>query len=461
MRCACTAADGWLLGWLDLSFHQTTPIAEDAQPIVTTQPRGFEEEGPNGEPASEMFWLLRRQMQGTRIASAAANAYLDELLIKVGGFRRAHGDSRLFVLWHDEYGGVRLAMLSDDGNGAAERQAGIDYTMELLRRRFKISKEGPWKDMRGFEVVHDRERRRVTMTATRLITEGVEELMPGELKCHPAGPAPAWLEKAALLDDVIEEGQLGFHEYHERKSWYAKAVGWAIHVATVHTASLWALSVLGGAARSPNDDAVKAVKYLLCWFLVHAQEGITFSAEGAPAGIAALYPPSYAALVAMLNTSKGPLPKCLFVLVDADLQERSRYMVIVFLCGGPIYAQSRLQHSAAYDITDSESFAYSIGSIMADVVRGRLEDMGYAQLTVEPCAIGGDNDATLRIAADAASAKRGLHIMRRIAHTRYLTEMGSIRGLKIKRDLNLSDAGTHYITGPLQKKWDPYFRGLA
>ena len=217
--------------------------------------------------------------------------------------------------------------------------------------------------------------------------------------------------------------------------------------------------MLGGAARSPNADAVKAIKYLLCWYLVHAHEGIVYSAEGAAAGIAALYPPSYAALVSVLNTVKAPLPKCLFALVDADLQERSRYMVIVFLCGAPIYAQSRLQHSAAYDITDSESFAYSIGSIMADVVRGRLEDFGYAQLTVEPCVIGGDNDATLRIAADAASAKRGLHIMRRIAHTRYLTEMNSIRGAKIKRDLNLADAGTHYITGAILKRWESYFRG--
>ena len=49
--------------------------------------------------------------------------------------------------------------------------------------------------------------------------------------------------------------------------------------------------------------------------------------------------------------------------------------------------------------------------------------------------------------------------MRRIAHTRYLTEMGSIRGAKIKRDLNLADAGTHYITGAILKRWEPYFRG--
>ena len=459
MMCA-TAFDCWLDFSFDISqFHQQTPVAADARPIITTQPRGFEEEGPNSEPAKEMFWLLVRQMQGTRIASSAANAYLDELLIKIGGFRRAHGDSRFFVLWHPEHGGVRLAMLSDDGNGAAERQAGIDYTMALLRRRFQISKEGPWKDMRGFEVMHDRERRIVTMTATRLITEGVEELMPGELKCRPLGPAPAWLEKATLIDEPIAEGSPGYFEQLERRQWFSKATGWAIHVANVHVITLWALSVLGGAARSPSTDAVKALKYLLCYFLAHAHEGLMWSAEGCEAGIKGLLPLPYAAMAKVLNTPGTAMPKCLLVLVDADLQERSRYMVIVFWGGCPIYAQSRLQHSAAYDITDSEAFAYSIGSIMADVVRGRIEDMGYAELTEHATIIGGDNDATLRIAADAASAKRGLHIMRRIAHTRYLTEQEAIRGLKVKRDLNLADAGTHYITNAITRRFEPVLRG--
>ena len=33
-----------------------------------------------------MYWLLKRQMQGTRTASAMANAQLDRLLLEVGGF---------------------------------------------------------------------------------------------------------------------------------------------------------------------------------------------------------------------------------------------------------------------------------------------------------------------------------------------------------------------------------------
>ena len=46
------------------------------------------------------------------------------------------------------------------------------------------------------------------------------------------------------------------------------------------------------------------------------------------------------------------------------------------LNGAPVFARSRLQHSIAVDITDSESFAYSVAGIMAEVIRGLLEDTG-------------------------------------------------------------------------------------
>ena len=90
---------------------------------------------------------------------------------------------------------------------------------------------------------------------------------------------------------------------------------------------------------------------------------------------------------------------------------------------------------------------------------GRLEDMGYANLTANGVYVVGDNDATLRIAADAASAKRGLHIARRVAHTRYLTNRGRVRGLKVQRDYNYADAGTHYLSKNVAAVFDRAFRG--
>ena len=83
---------------------------------------------------------------------------------------------------------------------------------------------------------------------------------------------------------------------------------------------------------------------------------------------------------------------------------------------------------------------------LLEVVRGHVEDMGHAKATELPTIIFGDNDATLRIAADAGSAKRALHILRRMGHSRYLTDLGLILGAKIPRELNLADIGTHYCT---------------
>ena len=113
-----------------------------------------------------------------------------------------------------------------------------------------------------------------------------------------------------------------------------------------------------------------------------------------------------------------------------------------------------MQHSVATDITDSESHGFSVAGILAEVVIGLVEDMGYAEWVKNAVAIATDNDATLRIASDAASAKRAFHILRRMARTRHLVESGIIAAIKIARDLNLADLGTHYNAGHLHK----YFR---
>jgi hypothetical protein len=209
---------------------------------------------------------------------------------------------------------------------------------------------------------------------------------------------------------------------------------------------MYTLSVLCGVAKSPSIDAIKAVKHLLCWFDYNQDKGIQWGPTDTP-GIEALLSPPIDVIDRMINTQHSPLPKCLLIFIDADLSVRSRYCMIVFLNGrAPIYHQSRLQHSGSSDITDAESFAYSVGAIMAEVIRGRIEDSGYAILTAMPTVIATDNDATLRIASDAASAKRAMHILRRMVHTRGLTDKGLIKALKVKRDLNYADAGTHYLT---------------
>ena len=69
-----------------------------------------------------------------------------------------------------------------------------------------------------------------------------------------------------------------------------------------------------------------------------------------------------------------------------------------------------------------------------------------------------DNDATLRIASDAASAKRALHILRRLGHTRHLTDLGVIVAKKIARTFNVADAGMHYCTKDVLHAFDKKLR---
>jgi hypothetical protein len=332
-------------------------------------------------------------------------------------------------------------MISDDGAGAAERQAGIDYTLELIKKRYTLSTQGPWTTIRGFEVVHDRAKRTVTMKAQRLIRDGVPELMADEVRFRPAGPCASDISDLKMAP-LVAADQPGYEHWRDNVTWFKKAAGWAIHVSMVHMFADYTLSVLCGLAISPCPKAVKAMKHLICWFEVNVDEGITWG--GGPTD--PLAPPPTDVIIELMSKEGGPKPWCLHAYADSDLTERSRYCAIAKVNGGPVWSKSRIQPSVAVDITDSESFAYSVASIMCEVLRGKMEDMGYAHTTEQETVIGGDNDAVLRIAASASAAKRALHILRRMGHTRDLTDAHVIKGAKVPRHMNLADLGTHYVT---------------
>ena len=52
----------------------------------------------------------------------------------------------------------------------------------------------------------------------------------------------------------------------------------------------------------------------------------------------------------------------------------------------------------------------------------------------------------MRIASDAVSAKRALHILRRLAHARELKTRGDIVALHVPGVRNPADIGTKYVT---------------
>lgn len=79
---------------------------------------------------------------------------------------------------------------------------------------------------------------------------------------------------------------------------------------------------------------------------------------------------------------------------------------------------------------------------MAEVLRGYMEDLGLAAELEQLTPIVMDNDATLRMASDAASAKRALHIPRRFAHVRQLTARDIIKALPIDGIVNPANGGT-------------------
>ena len=92
------------------------------------------------------------------------------------------------------------------------------------------------------------------------------------------------------------------------------------------------------------------------------------------------------------------------------------------------HGRSRRRHRLPRrrNITSSEAFAFSIAAIMADVIRGRICDFGFASAVQNPSPILTDNDAVKRIASNAGSAKRSLMVLRRLAFVLHLMEQGEI-----------------------------------
>ena len=191
---------------------------------------------------------------------------------------------------------------------------------------------------------------------------------------------------------------------------------------------------------------------------MHRKKGVRYMYGGG--GNTSLVNPPHDEMMKMLDTPDGGVPKGLFFFADSDLGAVSRYCAYAFLNGAPIWGKSKKQHSIAVDITDAESFAYSVAAVMAEVLRGRLEDIGFMRAILEATLICTDNDATLRIASDAASAKRALFILRRLGHTRHLTELDVIKAKKIARAFNVADAGTHYCTKDVFLAFDKKLRNM-
>jgi hypothetical protein len=278
----------------------------------------------------------------------------------------------------------------------------------------------------GFSVTRDLAARSVTMCAESMIKNGILDLMPNELLFSTSAPSSESLDKLVCVP-ILQPTDPGYSSWIEDVTWYRRAVGWALHASQVHPVGVGVLSVLCSLAKSPGPDGVKALKHYLCWLNTNRHLGITWggngnrSVEQSPLRETEL----------SCNQKEPSMPYSLTFFSDSDLRIVSRYCVVALLNCGCIFAQSRLQHSAAPDITASEAYAFSIAAIMADVIRSWMCDFGFASAVKAPSPILTDNDAVKLIASNAASAKRSLMVLRRLAFVHHLTEQGEISAIPL------------------------------
>ena len=177
--------------------------------------------------------------------------------------------------------------------------------------------------------------------------------------CKMGGVFPANIDKLEL-DPIPEEGSPGYAEWAQRVHWYRRANEWTIHVNLVHVLATYTVSKLGGLARSPSKLAVKEMKHLLCWFYENRDKGITFGGKSST-GVNALTPKD-----ARSSRSSSSPPARRHTASSSLWTPTSRTRAVtLFLNGGPIKVISRMQHSIASDITDSEAYGFGIAAVIA------------------------------------------------------------------------------------------------
>ena len=239
----------------------------------------------------------------------------------------------------------------------------------------------------------------VTMTAETMLKNGVADLMPNELIISTNTPATEMLYKLECVPILTPEDPGYSASRLDDVVFYRRAVSWPLHASQVHPVGIGALSVLCGLAKSPGPDGVKALKHYLCWLNTQRHLGITWGGNGNASLVQS--PPREIKLACIQE--EPSMPYSLIFYSDSDLRVVSRYCGVALFNRGCIFVQSRLQHSAAPDITSSEAFAFSIAAIMADVIRGIICDFGLARIVQDASSILTDNDAVKRIASNAGS----------------------------------------------------------
>jgi hypothetical protein len=299
-----------------------------------------------------------------------------------------------------------------------------DATIKLLRKRFgDVTAEREPASFVGYKITRDRQRRALTINMPQKVIEATREHLP---QLVDNGTAPA-LPKGRKLQKMADALQLAERTNGARLTKQQvttqRIIGSLKFVEKVMPKLTLPLHRLSCVMSSPPPEALIVAQAALALAYKDRHLGITYGGDG-PA-TAARFKGRLAANI-LLDEPAGPDLEC---AADATWCERNLYGLLLTYARGSVLHQTKKIGILTDSSTESEAMGSAKAAEMINCARNVLRAIN--KLGDEPTPLLTDNQANALIAANATSASRARHFLRRYHVLQQRIASGEVNVYKI------------------------------
>jgi hypothetical protein len=430
--------------------------------LFIEQSPGHEEEGPNGEPASDMVAEVLCGMQG-RIDSAKIFGDRLEEIYKAAHLVACLWDPKVFIYHegplvgtdaglrevleametapdnspgHPPPGYVCIGQHVDDGISFRSRKTkAMEYISSAVREWYEMTMTG-WKKLLGRKATIDLENRRFCFECPAVLEQIKKDYLMNSVVIapkHVTTPQIMQLEKG----EVPPRGHPDHDAYIAMQEETARGCGLMQWVGEDYPQIKFCNSKLQEGASCYSWDHSKLLKFMMMHLIAHPDPAWYGGPECRDLTLASPSRPPH---------DPDGREYGLMAAVDAGVQSRNITCVVTMLAGGPIDVVVQRQHIAAKETHMAELHAAATGYHRVLPARGLLTELRVHQVLATPYYM--DSASTIFVAKDLAAVKKSIWTIRKAMVLHEGVVLNDIDPRKIDESDNVSDPGTKYLPYP-------------
>jgi hypothetical protein len=299
-----------------------------------------------------------------------------------------------------------------------------DATLKLFRARFgDVTAEREPQSFVGYRVSRDRQRRALTLSMPQKVVEATREHLPELISAGKAPALPSGRKLQKMADELKLAGRAAGTKMSKSQVKTQRIIGSLKFIEKVMPKLSLPLHRLSCVMSDPPPEALTVATATLALAYADRHRGITYGGDG-PAS-EGRFSGRLAANV-RLDEPAGPDLEC---SADATWCERNLYGLLLTFARASVLHQTKKIGILTDSSTESEAIGSAKGAEVVTCARNVLRAMGA--LSRDPTPILTDNQANALIAADATSASRARHFLRRYLVLQQRIATGEVQVYKI------------------------------